>query len=381
MFLHIIATPFKHESRVLKECNAAFDLEWQKSATVVALWEPGLKEDEELESGVTVWRVALKSRHWPKNLVVQSFKYIEWLYRVVSRMRTHELTVIHAHSIAALPVGVVLKLVTGVPLIYDAHELESKANGLSPLRSRLTRWLERLWIRGADRTVTVCDSIADWYAQEYGMRRPSVIRNVPMKSNTDVGQSTILRDIHGVPADELLYLYQGALAPGRGVEDLLKVFSTQQDCRHLVLMGYGPLEKMVAEAATKSPYIHFQAAVPPDEVLRYTASADIGLCLIENTCLSYYYSLPNKLFEYLLTGLPIMVNDMPEQRRIVEQFKCGWIVPSSISEQAALIESIGADDLTDRRSGVEIAAKAFNWEDEAAKLRKIYRLMAPETGI
>jgi glycosyltransferase involved in cell wall biosynthesis len=335
MFLHIIATPFKHESRVLKECYAAFDLGWQKPAMVVALWEQGLKEEEELESDISVWRVALRSRHWPKNLLVQVFKYMEWLYRVVARMRSKQLTLIHVHSVSALPIGVVLKILTGTPLVYDAHELESEANGLSWIRSRLTRWMERLWIRGANRTITVCDSIANWYAQEFSMQRPLVILNVPIKSTEDIDQSTVLRDIHRIPDHELLYLYQGALAPGRGVEDLLRIFSGQQPNRHLVLMGYGPLETTVVEAAGKSPNIHFQAAVPPEEVLHYTASADIGL-----------------------------------------QFKCGWVVPQSISEQTDFIESIDIADLEGRRAGAARAARAFSWENEAAELRRAYKSLA-----
>jgi glycosyltransferase involved in cell wall biosynthesis len=111
-------------------------------------------------------------------------------------------------------------------------------------------------------------------------------------------------------------------------------------------------------------------------VLRYTSSADIGLCLIENTCLSYYYSLPNKLFEYLLTGLPVMVNDMPEQRQIVERFNCGWVVPSSLTEQVALIESIDAGELERYRAGAARAADAFDWEKEATALRQIYSELA-----
>jgi glycosyltransferase involved in cell wall biosynthesis len=256
--------------------------------------------------------------------------------------------------------------------VYDAHELESHANGLSPFRSLLTRWLERIWIAGADKTVTVCTSIADWYGQEYSMERPAVIRNVPERADYDVGQSTVLRELHGISDDHLLFLYQGALAPGRGVEDLLKVFSLALHGKHLVLMGYGPLEDEVLAMAERSSNIHFQPAVPPSEVLHYTASADIGLCLIENTCLSYYYSLPNKLFEYLLAGLPVMVNDMPEQRRIVEKFRCGWVVPASLPEQTALIESIDAGDLARYKSGAAKAAEAFDWDIEAATLRRVY---------
>jgi glycosyltransferase involved in cell wall biosynthesis len=376
MFLHIFLTPFQHESRVLKECRAASDLGWEKPFMVAALHEPGLDEEEELDNGILVWRVNLKTRGWPKNLVTQLLKYLELMARVVARMRREDLTVIHTHSVSALPVGVVLKWLTGAPVVYDAHELESETNGLSRFRSKLTRWAERMWIRGADRSITVCDSIADWYADAYSMPRPTVIRNVPLKTSATARPTTVLRDAHDVPHDAPLFLYQGSLAPGRGIEALLDIFTGFDSHKHLVLMGYGPLEEEIRDAQSSSPNIHFQPAVPPDQVLNYTASADAGLCLIENTCLSYYYSLPNKLFEYLLSGLPVLVNDMPEQRRIVERFQCGWVVPESLDEQKILFASIGAEEIAARKEGAANAAESFDWEEEANHLRELYLAIA-----
>jgi len=208
------------------------------------------------------------------------------------------------------------------------------------------------------------------------MDRPAVVRNVPMRTAAPEGKSTVLRDNHNIPDGALLYLYQGGLAPGRGVETLLDIFADMDAHRHLVLMGYGVLEDLVVDAARKSSNIHFQPAVPPGEVLYYTNSADIGLCLIENTCLSYYYSLPNKLFEYLLSGLPVLVNDMPEQRNIVEHFHCGWVVPPTRAEQADLIVSIDTSKLAQCRAGALAAAETFSWDAEAATIQAVYTELA-----
>lgn len=378
MYLHIIVTPFEHESRVLKQCRVAADFDGGKPRMVIALWEPGLEEHEILGDDLSVWRVALRSRSWPRNLFVQVIKYFEFAFRILARMKSGDITVITAHSVSALPVGVALKWLTSAPLVYDAHELESEANGLSPVRRVFTRRMEGLWIKAANRIVTVCDSIADWYREAFPVERPLVVRNVPIRPDTVGPRSTALRDQHDISANELLFLYQGSLAPGRGIGTLLTNFSSPEMRSHLVVMGYGALEDEVKEAAAKASNIHFQPAVPPDEVLYYTSSADIGLCLIENTCLSYYYSLPNKLFEYLLSGLPVLVNDMPEQRRIVEEFKCGWVVPESQSEQEKLLLSIDSDQFEARRVGAIRAGESFNWEDEAAKLRELYAALAPD---
>ena len=380
MILHIFLSPFKRESRVLKECQAWSELRWDKSIMVAALWEPGLKYEEQIGDSVTVWRVALRTRGWPKHLLVQMLKYFEWACKIISRMRTEDLTVIHAHRISAIPVGVVLKWLTGAPVVYDAHELESETNGLSPLRSKLSRWMEGLWIRGVDRTVTVCDSIAGWYADAYSIERPTVIRNVPLRAAAPTENSTVLRDSHNIPDDALLYLYQGSLSPGRGVSAIIEIFANINPQRHLVFMGYGVLEDQAREAASINPNIHFQPAVPPDRVLAYTASADIGLCLFENTCLNHYYSLPNKLFEYLISGLPVLVSDMPEQRNIVTRFRCGWVVRQSLEQQMALVESIDTKELEVRKTGAVRASETLNWENEAGKLRDLYVAIAGDAS-
>lgn len=371
MFLHLTLNSFVHSSRILKECASAAKLGRDEPIQVVALWEPGLEIEEEA-NGVNVWRVALRSRGWPKNLLVQLIKYLEWAYKVVARKRRDRLTIIHAHNVATLPVGALLKWLTGAPLVYDAHELESETNGLGKFRSRLTRWSESLWIRAADGTVTVCDSIADWYAEAYRMERPAVVRNIPVRDTSSSGNSTVLRELHGIRDGDLLFLYQGALSPGRGIERIIEAFEAVDAGKHLVLMGYGVLEERVRDAADREPNIHFQPAVPPEMVQRFTGSADVGICLIENTCLSYYYSLPNKLFEYLMCGLPVIINDMPEQRRIVTQYECGWIAPESMQQMRTLLESIDRDALESKKAGALRAGQGLSWDDESERLIEMY---------
>ena len=373
MILHITPNTFRHSSRILKECSAAFELDSSVPITVVALWEPGVESEEVTDSGAAVWRVQLKTRTWPKNLLVQAIKYLEWLFRIVRRFRREDVSLVHVHNVAALPVGVILKWLTRAPLVYDAHELESERNGISRLRNWLSGVTERISIRAADATITVSDGIADWYQKAYRIDRPVVVRNIPTRPGALEPKSGILREIHGIADDDVLFIYQGALSAGRGIEQLVEIFSDPGVQHHLVVMGYGALEPMVREAANRCPTIHFQPAVAPHEVLRYTSSADIGLCLIENTCLSYYYSLPNKLFEYLLCGIPAIVNDLPEQRNLVEAFDCGWIAPASLEGKKATIAAIDSDRLAAKRRGAERAASELNWKDEAAQMTAVYR--------
>ena len=372
MFLHIVMNSFRYDTRVLKACGVSSEVALGELVLVAALGEPGLPIEEQINNQLTVWRPRLKSRSWPKSLFVNVFKYIEWLLKIVNRMRAERPTIIHAHSLPALPIGVAVKWMTGASLVYDAHELETEVIGAGATERRLSRWLEAFCIRRVDQAITVCDSIADWYVDAYSIDRPFVVRNIPAWTPEISTGSNILREMHHIPEGELIFLYQGKLSSGRGIERLLNVFAGLDSDKHLVLMGYGSLESQVREMASRSTSIHFQHAVQPDEVEFYTSSADVGLCLIEDTCLSYYFSLPNKLFEYLLSGLPTMVNDMPEQRAIVDKYRCGWIVPELENELASLIGSTDRESLQRKMRGVSLARQNFSWETEAELLKEVY---------
>src|SRR5690606_35434059 len=207
----------------------------------------------------------------------------------------------------------------------DAHELESEKTGLRGLRRRLARATERLLIRYADLVIVVSETIAQWYATSYRIRPPLVVRNVPAEGPVPVRfQESPLRSRCGVGDDVTVFLYVGVLGPGRSIERLCRVFAKVSPERHLVLMGYGALEEFVAQCARRHPNIHFLPAVPPSEVRLYIRGADVGCCLIEEVSLSYRFSLPNKLFQCIVEGVPVIVNDLPEQASFVSR-GCGWV--------------------------------------------------------
>jgi glycosyltransferase involved in cell wall biosynthesis len=364
---------FRHDTRVLKACRVSSDTTGGGSVMVAALGETGFPVEESVNDNLTVWRPQLASRGWPKNIFVQVIKYVEWLWRIVRRIRSERLQLIHAHSLSALPVGIVAKWVTGAPVLYDAHELETEVVGTRPLRRRLSRWTERTLIRRVDRMVTVCDSIADWYVDTYAIERPFVVRNVPAWGSNVPNDSNILRTIHHIPEDELIFLYQGALSPGRGVEGLLAAFSHLETRKHMIFMGYGVLESRILDAASGCENIHFQHAVSPEELALYTSSADVGVCLIEAVCLSNYYSLPNKLFEYLHSRVPIIVTDLPEQKSIVEKYDCGWVAADLGTALVELIDSIDLQSVNKKHRGVMAANLDFSWQKEAQVLEHAYR--------
>jgi glycosyltransferase involved in cell wall biosynthesis len=377
--LHVFLSPCTHESRLLRQADCLLATRLFERVIVLGLGEIGLEECEQYGQSLQIERPRLLTRRWPKGLALQLFKYAEWALRTIARGIQLKPRVIHAHSLPALPVSALIAWFCRVPLIYDAHELETEQDGSRGLRKWLARRIEKVFIQQASSVLVVSQSIADWYSRHYDVHRLLVLRNIPDLQPTTLHKTegTSLRVMLGVEPGAILFLYQGSLAPGRGIERLLRVFAKPDNARkHIVFMGYGALERLIRDYASRAPNIHFQQAVSPDKLLHYTSGADIGVCLIENTCLSYYFSLPNRLFEYFAAGLPVVINNFPEQRRIVEEFKCGWIVDETDEALLALIERIDMATVNVYRVGALRARETLTWQSERSILLHAYKDVA-----
>jgi glycosyltransferase involved in cell wall biosynthesis len=146
-------------------------------------------------------------------------------------------------------------------------------------------------------------------------------------------------------------------------------------------MGYGPLQELVDQAAEAASHIHVHPAVSYAEVLAHTRSADVGLVSVRPTCLSYLYCLPNKLFEYLLAGVPVLSNDLPDCREVIESYQVGSIVssdtPSGWREALRLLKREGTERF---RPGLELAATDLSWQKEAQTLVTVYQNLGNSPG-
>ena len=268
------------------------------------------------------------------------------------------------------------KLFSKSNLVYDAHELETERNGWSRARKEIGKLVERILIRQADGVIVVSESIAKWYRDNYSLKNVYVIYNFTYK-HVEQGayHAKVFRKRLKLRDDEILFIYQGALGRGRGIEILLNVFSKVDKIKHIVFMGYGDLEKAVKNWESKYSNIHFQPAVKPEEVLLYTSAADVGICLVENLCLSYYCTMPNKVFEYVSSGLPLIVSDFPEMAKIVDHNECGWKVSLDEGSVTDLINKISKEEIEQKRSNVLKCRDDFLWEKQEKKLLTIYRTL------
>jgi len=369
--VHVYRSPMRHESRMLRETRSIRELGVFDEILLIGHREPGLSRDEELDATRRIWRLPLAASALPSSGASKAVGYPEWMLRVYAKLRSRPVTMVNCHSVLCLPLCVALKKRHGAVLVYDTHELETEALG-SELRRRVTRQIERRLLSHVDRILVVNESIADWYRETYGREDVDAIRNLPER-RPDSTRADGLRRRFGLGDDDLIFLCNGVLSAARGVGAILSAFSQASEHQHVVFMGWGPLEETIRRHAEQCHNIHFQPAVPPEEVMAVTAGADVGLALIENTCLSYYYCLPNKLFEYIVAGLPVIASDFPEMARVLSEHSCGWTTEPRAEALAALLGRLSSTEIAAGAASARRARASLDWALESEKLKQVYR--------
>ena len=364
----IVLNNFKNDSRVLKE-NISLQTAGYK-VKVVALYEKSLKEYE-VVNNIEVHRIKLITRTWSKKKVVQLFKYFEFIKKTVQEYKDAD--IIHCNDLNTLPIGVIIKKFfnKNVKIVYDAHEYETETNGLSSIEKKMMKKLEKFLIRFVNKTITVSDSIARDYEKLYNIEKPALVLNTPYYK--DIEPTNIFREKFHIPKEKSIFLYQGALNSGRGIEIILDAFKDLDEKCVVVFMGYGILSDKIKEYMQKYNNIYFLEAVSPEVVLDYTASADFGISTIEDTCLSYRYCLPNKMFEYLMSDLPVMVSNLPEMKKIIEEFQVGVVLKENSVDgiKEAVKKSINLNK-KELLENIRLVKSQYHWQLQEDILLKIY---------
>jgi len=310
--------------------------------------------------------------------------FLDYYQRSLEIVRQEPADIYHAHDLNTLPVAYWAKRLTGGKIVYDSHELYVERNKPKPssnVGKYLVSKIEAFLIHRSDVVITVNESIAKELARRYGIRTPHVIMNTPLLATDPCrDQNYSLRVLLRIPYCYKLILYSGGITFGRGLAQVIKSLRYLPFC-YFVMMGYGLSDyieylKRIAKEQGVSSRISFFGPVPSKEVVLFASSADLGIAPIENVCLSYYYCSPNKVFEYILAGLPVVASNFPELKRIVEGYNLGKTFnPEDPKDIAAAINDVLSDKARyeEMRKNALEAAKVFNWENESKKLLAIYR--------
>lgn len=288
----------------------------------------------------------------------------------------------HASDLYVLPALAGRAKKTDGKLVYDARERYPYVASTvgRPWVRLFWEFLESRYIRRADSVFTVSQSIASHLAASYNIALPEVLYNVPtFKAPVTSG---LLRESLDIPASQVVVLHQGKIQKARGC--ILLVQAMQHVNRAtLVFLGDGSLRQAVEAEVIQlglQDRVRFKAAVLPDQLHAHTCSADIGVTLLEDTCLNHRYALPNKLFEYLMAGVPVMGSTLPEVGGIIEDYGVGRVVDASDPAQIGAVLQEMVDAPADRQkwaAATPAVLETFNWENASQVLRRNYKNLIP----
>ncbi len=263
-----------------------------------------------------------------------------------------------------------------IPLAYDSHEYYTETPELVNRKFVQHVWklMEQFMLSRIDRMITVNESIAQMFRQEYGIE-VVVVRNIPpsIKISTTKSRSDL-----GLPVEKKLLILQGSgINIDRGVEEL--VLAMQYiDNSVLLLIGNGDAMPVIRNLI-KDNHLEDKVMLFPrmnyNEMMCYTQLADVGFTLDKDTNLNYRFSLPNKLFDYIHAGIPVLATPLVEIKAIIDRFQIGGFIdshqPDIMAKQIGnyLIQN---DLMRVWRKNLSFAAESLNWENEEKILLKFY---------
>lgn len=279
----------------------------------------------------------------------------------------------------ALPMWLRARL-GGQPFVYDAHELFTEVPEVvaRPAVQRVWRWVEGFIVPRARLAYTVGPALAQVFAQRYG--RPfAVVRNVS-RLRTDEP----LPPAPAAAPPGAYLLYQGALNVGRGLEPLLDAMP--HVAGRLVLCGEGDCSAALRAQADRlgllaSGQVEFRGFVLPEALHDVTRHAAVGIMLLENIGLSYYYSLANKFFDYVHAGIPQVLIDFPEYRALNDQFDVAELVadlqPATLASALNRLLRDAPTRYHHLADNCRRARPQLSWQHEEQVLLKLYQGLVP----
>jgi glycosyltransferase involved in cell wall biosynthesis len=304
------------------------------------------------------------------------FFYAEYNIRLFFYLLSDKADIFLANDTDTLPANYLASVIRKKPLVFDAHELFPESPEVT-----YRKWVKKVWTKIEDwifphlkNTYTVCNSIAAYYNEKYKIDM-QVVRNIPLKKTTPAPlRSSIKTSPIDAPPDKKVILYQGAINVGRGIEWMIEAMPYLDNFVFYVI-GDGDILKDLKEKVKKmrlTDKVIFTGQIPFENLSDYTARADIGINLLENWGLSYYYSLPNRIFDYIQAGVPILASDFPEIRKIVAHYNIGMLVnnfdPQYLASVVKRMASKGKN-----RSAFAAANAELCWENETAVLLRVVK--------
>lgn len=266
-----------------------------------------------------------------------------------------------------LPNYLVSKL-KGVPLIYDSHEVFCEVPELqnNPTKKKIWESLEKWIVPKLKYCVTVNNSIAQYFEKKYHI--PFIaVRNIPNYTDNQLPKS---KGQLGLPENKKIIILQGAgINVQRGAEELVESFKYIKDEFVLLIVGSGDVIHQLKENTKQWNLNHkiiFIDKVPAKELRNYTINADLGVSIDKDTNLNYHFSLPNKLFDYLHAGIPVLASRLPEIEKIISTYEVGVFIENHEPKHIAkIIEDFLSNEIyLLYKNNTKKASQENKWETE-----------------
>jgi glycosyltransferase involved in cell wall biosynthesis len=300
--------------------------------------------------------------------------YIEYNLRLFLWLLRHT-----AHALCANDLDTILPILLAarirrIPCLYDAHEYFTQVPEVvnRPITRKIWELVARTTIPRMDACYTVCQSLATIFQQQY--HQPfACIRNVP---------DTPTIPTHITKPTPPVLLYQGALNVGRGLEEAITAMQQLPQCQ-LWIVGEGDCSQQLRQLAHTlqvSDRVQFLGYIRPQELPTITAQATIGINVLHNQGLNYYYSLANKFFDYMQAGIPSINMNFPEYAAVLNQHPVGIALHQLTPQHLAqAIQQLLTDHALYQhlRSHALQAAPQFTWAHEQQKLLALYQQTLP----
>lgn len=372
--LHITMTPFNHETRLIKQVEALTSSNKKVTCHILALNDGQSANQETRGDRIFVRRFSLRTRVMPRNFIFQIFKVIEFTFLVLRYSIKNKVGVVTVHGLVQLPIAFLVMICCGAKIIYDAHELETETTSLSGFRKLLYKIIEYIFIKFVSHVFVASPSICAWYEEKYRLGdRVSVLMNVHKRASSL--SSGKLHESLNIPETKKIILYQGALINGRGIEQLVDAFNTLNDSQFvLVFMGYGSFQEKIVNESLKNPSILYHPAVSQSELCDYTKSAHCGVCYVKNGSLNDDLCLPNKFFEYLFAGVPVIASHAPDMQKILEKYELGVVINQLDGKtlSSSLNEILKLRNESFEKRVFELN-RDFNWDIQERRIGEVYR--------
>ena len=304
--------------------------------------------------------------------------YAEYNIRLFFYLLFHKTDILVANDLDTLPANYIISRLKNIPLYYDTHEFFIGVPELQQNKFAKFVWtkIESYIFPKLKNVYTVNTSIAGLYKEMYG-NSIQVVRNIPslvtfpkvFKTRVDLG----------LPLDKKIVILQGAgINIDRGAEEAVEAMKYLQNTI-LLIAGSGDVIDSLKVRVNKenlNDKVIFKDKMLYDELIQYTANSDLGLTLDKDNNLNYRYSLPNKLFDYIHAGIPVLSSNLIELKNIIHHYQIGLITPSHDPKVLSdkITEALLDDKQKQWRINLKRAYLELNWEKEEKVLKQIYNL-------